>query len=58
MEFNDVWQLVAGGGDVAVYAILYYAHSIQGKVNTLEVKHNSLKGWVSRLDDKLEAIKR
>lgn len=54
MDFGDVWQLVAGGGDVAIYAVLYYAHAIQGKVNALEIKHSGLKNWVSRLDDKIE----
>ena len=54
MEFADVWSLVAKGGDVAVYAILYYAYSIQAKVTTLEVKYNSLRSWVSRLDDKID----
>lgn len=57
MSMGDLWQLVQGGGDVAIYAILYYAHSINNRVNTLEVKHSALKSWVARIDVKMEKLR-
>ena len=58
--FNDVadlnfWQAVKSGGDVAIYAILYYVHSINSRVITLEIKYKELKGWVTRLDRRVES---
>jgi hypothetical protein len=49
----NFWQAVQSGGDVAIYAILYYVHSINNRVITLEIKYKELKGWVSRLDSML-----
>lgn len=56
MDLGNVWNAVQGGGDVAIYAVLYYAHSLNSKVNALEIKHSSLKSWVSRLDTKIESL--
>ena len=57
MNLADVWTAVQSGGDVAIYAILYYAHSINNRVNALEYKHTHLKKWVERIDDKVENLK-
>jgi hypothetical protein len=50
----NFWQAVKSGGDIAIYAILYYVHSINNRVITLEIKYNELKGWVNRLDNRVE----
>jgi len=51
----NFWQAVKSGGDVAIYAILYYTHSINSRVITLEIKYKELKGWVTRLDRRVES---
>ena len=51
----NFWQAVQSGGDIAIYAILYYVHSINNRVITLEIKYNELKGWVNRLDSRVES---
>ena len=51
----NFWQAVQSGGDVAIYAILYYVHSINSRVITLEIKYKELKGWVTRLDRRVES---
>jgi len=51
----NFWQAVQSGGDVAIYAVLYYVHSINSRVITLEIKYNELKGWVTRLDLRVES---
>ena len=48
------WQAVQSGGDIAIYAILYYVHNINSRVITLEIEYKELKGWVSRLDNRVE----
>ena len=48
------WQAVQAGGDIAIYAILYYVHNINTRVITLEIEYKELKGWVSRLDNRVE----
>lgn len=57
MNFGDVWNVVQNGGDVAIYAILYYAHNINSRVNALEYKHIHLRKWVEKIDDKVESLK-
>jgi len=49
------WQAVQSGGDVAIYAILYYVHNINNRVITLEIEYKELKGWVTRLDNRVES---
>ena len=49
------WQAVQSGGDVAIYAILYYVHNINSRVITLEIEYKELKGWVNRLDSRVES---
>jgi hypothetical protein len=51
----NFWQAVQSGGDVAIYAVLYYVHSINNRVITLEIKYKELKGWVTRLDNRVES---
>jgi hypothetical protein len=51
----NFWQAVQSGGDVAIYAVLYYVHSINNRVITLEIKYMELKGWVTRLDNRVES---
>jgi hypothetical protein len=51
----NFWQAVQSGGDIAIYAILYYVHSINNRVITLEIKYKELKGWVTRLDNRVES---
>jgi len=51
----NFWQAVQSGGDIAIYAILYYVHSINSRVITLEIKYSELKGWVNRLDNRVES---
>jgi hypothetical protein len=49
------WQAVQSGCDVAIYAILYYVHNINTRVITLEIEYKELKGWVTRLDRRVES---
>jgi glutathione S-transferase len=49
------WQAVQSGGDIAIYAILYYVHNINSRVITLEIEYKELKGWVNRLDNRVES---
>ena len=51
----NFWQAVQSGGDIAIYAVLYYVHSINDRVITLEIKYQELKGWVTRLDRRVES---
>ena len=54
----ELWALVSKGGDIAIYAVLYYCHNINSRVNILEVKYGELKGWVSRLDTKMHRARK
>ena len=51
----NFWQAVQSGGDVAIYAILYYVHNINNRVITLEIEYKELKNWVTRLDNRVES---
>ena len=50
----NFWQAVQSGGDVAIYANQYYVHNNNNRVITLEIEYKELKGWVSRLDNRVE----